>query len=204
MKLIIWYLKRLFGPTFARLYKVLMSDSLRLGRNVFVDMHTEFCGQNFINDNARLISTRIGKYSYVSPNTIIIDTEIGHYCSIGPNCIIGTGKHPLDELSTSPFIYNQRLFSGRNKEDFARVEIGHDVWIGANVTILGGLKIGNGAVIGANSLVTKDIEPYGIAFGSPACVKKYRFKSDKIERLSQQKWWELPPEEARKVFDGFE
>ena len=204
MKLMIWYLRRIFGPMLTRSYQIVRSDRLRLGRNVFVDMHTEFCGHNFINDNARLISARLGKYSYVSPNTIIIDAEIGNYCSIGPNCIIGTGKHPLNELSTSPYVYNPRLFLGRNKEDFARVEIGHDVWIGANVTILGGLKIGDGAVIGANSLVTKDIEPYGIAFGSPARVKKYRLQLEKIERLSQLKWWELAPEEAKKVFDEFE
>lgn len=194
----------MFGPALARVYQIVKSENLRLGRNVFIDKHTKLCGQNFINDNARVISTKLGRYSYISPNSIIIRANVGNYCSIGPNCIIGTGKHPLDECSTSPFVYNQKLFSGRNKNDFDEVEIGHDVWIGANVTIIGGVKIGNGAVIGANSLITRDIEPYAIAFGSPAIVQRYRFKLEKIEKLTERKWWELRPDEARKFFDEFE
>jgi tetrahydrodipicolinate N-succinyltransferase len=77
--------------------------------------------------------------------------------------------------------------------------IGNDVWLGAKVNIIRGVKIGDGAVIGANSLVLHDIPPYAIAVGSPARVIKYRFDESVIEELIKIKWWEWDIETIREA-----
>jgi serine acetyltransferase len=69
------------------------------------------------------------------------------------------------------------------------VEIGNDVWLGDNVTILSGIKIGDGAIIGANSLIIKDIEPYSINVGSPSKIVRYRFEKEIIDDLLFVQWW---------------
>ena len=98
--------------------------------------------------------------------------------------------------------------------DNRSVEIGNDVWIGANVIILPGVKIGDGAVLAAGAVVTKDVEPYAIVGGVPAKVSRYRFDQEMIEAFLRIKWWEwsvekieenielfYQPEEFYKVFD---
>ena len=71
------------------------------------------------------------------------------------------------------------------------VNIGNDVWFGENVTVMSGIKIGDGAVIAANSTVVKDVEPYSISGGHPAKHIKYRFSEDVIKRLLEIKWWDI-------------
>lgn len=78
------------------------------------------------------------------------------------------------------------------------IEIGNDVWIGANVTILRGVHIGDGAVIGANTLVNKDIPPYAIVVGCPARVIKYRFEETVIQKLLNLKWWNWTDEKIQR------
>ena len=70
------------------------------------------------------------------------------------------------------------------------------MWIGFGVTILGGVTIGDGAVIGARALVVKDVPPYAIVGGTPAKVIRYRFKPEEIEKLLESEWWNLPNEEV--------
>jgi tetrahydrodipicolinate N-succinyltransferase len=74
---------------------------------------------------------------------------------------------------------------------FLTVTIGNDVWTGHNVNILSGINVGDGAVIAAGSVVTKDVPPYAIVAGVPATIKRYRFSEKIIERLLSNKWWEL-------------
>jgi chloramphenicol O-acetyltransferase type B len=69
-------------------------------------------------------------------------------------------------------------------------EIGHDVWIGAEAMILPGIKVGHGSVIGARSVVTKDVQPYSIIAGNPAKIIRMRFKDDQIKKLLELKWWD--------------
>ena len=77
--------------------------------------------------------------------------------------------------------------------------VGNDVWIGQNVTILPGVHIGDGAIIGANSVVAKDVPPYSVVVGNPAEVKKYRFDEDTREFLLKLKWWDKDVEIIRKL-----
>ncbi|MDP4093170.1 MAG: CatB-related O-acetyltransferase [Bacillota bacterium] len=133
-----------------------------------------------------------GRNSYhlsgmLSPNTII-----GRYCSLSHNVSIGSTNHNMRYLSTGILTVDMsELTDNYVSEEYTIV--GCDVWMGVNVTVLAGNHIGHGAVIGANSVVTKDIPPYAVAVGTPARVIKYRFEEDVIKELLQLEWWKLEP-----------
>lgn len=147
----------------------------------------------------------IGKCTYISRNSDINYTIIGRFCSIGPNFNCGLGIHPTNGISTAPCFYstkkqNGMTFSSVDKaEELKYVHIGNDVFIGANVTILSDLKIGDGAIIAAGAVVTKDVPPYAIVGGVPAKIIKYRFDSDTIRRFLQVKWWNFDDDKLKLV-----
>jgi virginiamycin A acetyltransferase len=153
----------------------------------------------------RISDSIISDYTYVSGNAKISMTEIGKFCSIGPNLLCGWGVHPTNGITTSPMFYstlkqNGFSISTNNKcIERKKIEIGNDVFIGANVTILDGIKIGNGAIIGAGAIVSKDIPPYAIAIGSPISVIKYRFTDLQIEALNKIKWWDFNDNDLKDV-----
>ena len=147
----------------------------------------------------------LGRRTYIAENSKITnkDTVVGKYCSIAGLCQIGLGKKHLDYLTTSGFIYteqDERLFGNLKipKDKVVPsipskpVKIGNDVWIGLRVCIMDGITIGDGAVIGANSVVTHDVPPYAVVAGAPARVIKYRFTPEIIEKLLNLKWWDYP------------
>ncbi|WP_152184256.1 CatB-related O-acetyltransferase [Sulfurimonas indica] len=153
-----------------------LDDNVVIGEMTTIDMHT-----------------RIKAYTYIGRNCNITKSQIGRYCSIANNVSIGQGEHDLTKISTSSLFYD-------NAYDMLTIKecvIENDVWIGTDSVILRGVKVGNGAVIGANSVVTKDIPPYAIAVGSPARVIRYRFPEDKIQQLIKSKWWQLNLGEAK-------
>ena len=142
-------------------------------------------------------------------------TSIGRYCSISHGVNIGLPGHAADFLSTSTlFKYNNRseefflpYISKRNKTWETEMKkkniekwkkplpiIENDVWIGYGVTILNGVKIGNGAIIAANAVVTKDVLPYTIVAGNPARFIRTRFTQEIIEELIDMEWWEYNPD----------
>ena len=142
----------------------------------------------------------IGRHSYIGYNSEIHSCDIGAFCSIANGLIVGGAKHPLDWVSTSPVFYDVGGGTGSHLgnhkiEPLKRTSIGNDVWIGSRVIIMQGLKIGTGAVIGAGSVVTKDVPPYAIVAGCPARIIKYRFDADTIRLLLDSRWWELSDEE---------
>lgn len=137
----------------------------------------------------------MGKYSYANENTNITDTDIGAFTSIGASCQIGGGMHPTEYVSTSPvFLGNKNCFktnfSNVMFETSRRVSIGNDVWIGFGCYIKAGVTIGSGAIIGAHSVVTHDIEPYTIVAGTPARPIRKRFSDDIISKLEKMQWWD--------------
>lgn len=158
---------------------------------------------------SHISESSIGDYSYIAMNSYISMTKIGKFCSIGPNLVCGWGIHPINGISTAPMFYstmkqNGMTFSSVNKvEERKEINIGNDVFIGANVTILDGVTIGDGAVIGAGAVVSKDIPPYAVAVGCPIEIVKYRFDSDKIEKLHRIKWWEFDDEKLKEVEQYF-
>lgn len=137
----------------------------------------------------------IDKYTYGEP--LILDwthkykLEIGKFCSIAGNVqIILDGNHRSDWVSMYPFYLiqgvTQREGHPLGKGD---MKIGHDVWIGRGAIILPGVSIGNGAVVGAGSVVTKNVEAYSITAGNPARHIRYRFTYEQIEKLEKIQWW---------------
>lgn len=80
-------------------------------------------------------------------------------------------------------------YPGYEKKHSGPIEIGHDVWIGASVVLRGGIRIGTGSVIGANTVVTKDVSPYSVVAGNPGSVVKMRFQENLVERLLNSAWW---------------
>lgn len=149
----------------------------------------------------------LGKYNLVNKNTLIRSANTGNYVSIGPNCQIGMPEHPTDHMSTSPFIYNKyrSIIELYSWSEFQKAPIiGNDVWIGGNTIILQGVKIGNGAIVAAGAVVTKDVEPYSIVGGVPAKLIKKRYDEETIHYLLDLKWWDMPIKELRKYKYLFE
>ncbi len=146
----------------------------------------------------------IGEHTYGKPRVLSwgegATLKIGKYCSISSGVTIFLGsEHRVDWVSTYPFSYlwpEARSIKGHpaTKGD---VVIGNDVWIGYEVTILSGVYIGDGAVIGACSLVVDNIPPYAIAAGNPARIVRYRFDEETIEKLLKIKWWDWPDQKVR-------
>lgn len=145
-----------------------------------------------------LIETEVGDYSYVVNDCDAIYSRIGKFCSIASHVRINPGDHPMWRVSQSHFTYRaSAYFLGEQDEaeffDWRRaraVSIGNDVWIGHGVVVLAGRAIGDGAVVAAGAVVTKDIPSYSIAAGVPAAVKKQRFPSDIARRLERLAWWD--------------
>ena len=146
-------------------------------------------------------SVFIGAHSYMNPSGYIRENVfIGRYCSIGRRVTIGAGMHHVTGLSSSPkakgvksSAYNndQKTYLKIQDKTFETTVIENDVWIGDGVVIMPGVKIGMGSIVGANSVVTKDIEPYSVVVGIPAKHIKFRFPVEIANKLIASKWIEL-------------
>lgn len=146
---------------------------------------------------------KVGKYTYGTPIILIFnvakfsDLEVGAFTSIALNTtIILDGEHRKEYVSTYPF---DAIFLGKYKAVFSKgpVKIGNDVWIGEGALILSGVTIGDGAVIGARTVVRGDVPPYSIVLGNPAKVVGYRFEKKDIDRLLKVKWWDWDIEKIK-------
>lgn len=142
-----------------------------------------------------------GDYSYANTGTSIASGTVGRYCSIGQYCQIGMHDHPAKYASTSPKLYGERnIFGGvPNWRDFpCPPKIGNDVWIGSHVTVLQGISIGDGAIIAAGAVVTRDVEPFTVVGGVPAKYIKDRFSLRQKDLLARWKWWDLEQKDLKK------
>lgn len=146
--------------------------------------------------------------SYVS-SARISNAKIGRYCSIGFESIIGLGTHPSTYLSTHPAFYSAAKQSGisfvteSSYSEYQSIDIGNDVWIGARAIVLGGVSIGDGAIVAAGAVVTKDVPPYAIVGGVPARLLRYRFSEEVIEELLDWKWWNSSVDSIRCLAQAF-
>ena len=150
-------------------------------------------------DHTSINNSTLGKYSYVSDHTVISHAQIGNFCSISSFCMIGGAGHPVDFASTSPVFLVGRNAMGTHfaeiaYEPYEKIVIGNDVWIGTHCLIKSGVTIGDGAVVGMGSVVTKDIGPYEIWAGNPARLIRKRFSEETAQALQNSRWWELPDE----------
>ena len=157
-------------------------------------------------ENRKYANYKIGEYSYGYPIILTWGTEnesltVGKFCSFADNVtILLGGEHRSDWLTTYPFNALFKEFSSfrGHPKSKGSVEIGNDVWVGCNAIILSGVKIGDGAIVGAGSVVTKDVPAYAIVAGNPAKIIRMRFSDSVIEELLKIKWWDWSFERIRK------
>lgn len=141
----------------------------------------------------------IGAYTYGTPKIYRWDDRtrlsIGKHCSIAKDVsILLGGEHRTDWVSTYPFnrFFPEAEGIAGHPHSKGDVIIGNDVWIGMGATILSGVTIGDGAVIAAHSLVSKDVPPYAIAGGNPARIIRSRFPEEVVRKLLAIAWWDWP------------
>ncbi|WP_277755906.1 CatB-related O-acetyltransferase [Paenibacillus luteus] len=148
----------------------------------------------------------VEKYCYPVPHI----ESVGAFCSVNYTAMIGLHNHPTEQITTHPFIYYpyshlggnelipNDLFTNKDIELLRQDEVtkndkvvlGNDVWIAAGTIILPGIKIGNGAIIAAGAVVTKDVPDYAVVAGVPAKIIKFRFNEKEIQILNKVKWWD--------------
>ena len=183
------------------LYKRITSKHILIGHKARVNIRAKFEGYNKIEKGSVFLG-EIGLLSYIGANCLIVG-KIGRYCSISGGVTFLVLTHPFKEwISTHPCFYslkkqsgitftNEQLFNEspkRNGEKYS-INVGNDVYIGYGATLIGPITIGDGAVIAACSVVTKDVPPYAIVAGNPAKIIRYRFSEEEINRLISLKWW---------------
>ena len=156
--------------------------------------HAKIDSSNKIAENVSLKYCNIGKYNYIARRNSLFNVEVGNYCCFGPDVHIGGMQHSYWWYSMSPMLSNEC----KTPE---KTIIGNDVWIAAGCIIKQGVKIGNGAVVGANSFVNKDVPPFAIVAGSPAKIIKYRFSNDVIKRIEASDYWSYPPQKAKQIIE---
>lgn len=179
-----------------RLYYLINNKKIKLHSTCDIGgLKTRFEGANVVNENSFFVGS-LGYASYLGSNCHIA-ANIGRYCSIASNVRTVDGNHPTNWVSTSPLFYSTSKQCGITyvreelyKEKTDLVEIGNDVWIGEGSLIMGGVHIGDGAVVAAGAVVTKDVPPYAIVGGVPAKLIRYRFDEDTVIKLINFKWWE--------------
>jgi acetyltransferase-like isoleucine patch superfamily enzyme len=160
-------------------------------------------GPLFLNKNSQVgPDADVGKYSGMNESCFIARATMGAFCAIGARTAINPFNHPSDWLSTNEFQYHPNSFDWvdeyndfvrleRTPDMFAHVTVGNDVWTGHNVNVMAGVSIGDGAIIAAGSVVTKDVPSYAMVAGVPASIKRFRFPERTIERLLRLRWWDL-------------
>jgi phosphonate metabolism protein (transferase hexapeptide repeat family) len=159
----------------------------------------------------KLLEVQLGDYSYVVNDSDIAYASIGKFCSIAAMTRINPGNHPMHRASQSHFTYRaSSYFEGEQDElDFFawrrshKVTIGHDVWIGHGAIVLPGRHIGDGVVVAAGAVVTKDAPAYTIVAGNPARVIRPRFPESVAARLQVLAWWDWPHERLRAALPDF-
>lgn len=164
--------------------------------NITVGSYTMY--NDFENDPVLFEKNNVLYHYPVNDDKLVI----GKFCSIacGARFLFNSANHSMHSLSTYPFpLFFEEW--GLDRRDVARcwdnkgdIIVGNDVWIGYEAVILAGVTIGDGAIIGTRSLVTKDVPPYTIVGGVPARPIRKRFSEETIHDLLEIKWWDWPKE----------
>ena len=174
--------------------KVILSGFSRGIQNVV------FEGKNAVPDGCNFSGKiKIGYATTLGYRNLFGGTiSIGKYCQLGFDVALHATNHPISYMTT---YINQNLFQGDLKQlkEENTITIGHDVWIGHGVIIVGNVTIGNGAILAAGSVITKDVAPHTIVAGVPAKEVRKRFSETIIQEIETLQWWDKSEQELEKI-----
>jgi phosphonate metabolism protein (transferase hexapeptide repeat family) len=186
------------------MYQDPVSAGKQLGAQPLIDPTAQVRDSSFgayceVGARTKVAESSFGDYSYVVNDADIIYTTVGRFCSIAAHTRINPGNHPLAKVALSHFTYRSSAY-GMGPDDAAffdwrrsyRAVLGNDVWIGHGAILLPGVKVGNGAAIGAGAVVSRDVPAFAVVVGVPARVVRYRFAPEIIAALERIAWWDWP------------
>ncbi len=188
----------------------------KLGEQPFIDPAAQVKASTLgryteVGARTRLLESELGDYSYIVNDGDMAYTTAGKFCSIAAMTRVNPGNHPMWRASQAHFTYRaSAYFEGEaDEESFFdwrrshRVILGNDVWIGHGAIILPGRRIGDGAVVAAGAIVTKDVPAYAIVAGNPARVIKPRFPEAVAQRLLKLALWDWSHDELHQALPDF-
>jgi len=151
-----------------------------------------------VGEQTRLGDCLLDDYAYVQHFCDLMSADIGKFANIANMVRINPGFHPMERPTLHHFTYRPTMYGMAEEDDAAffewrsrqRVVIGHDTWIGHGAVIMPGVHIGNGAVVGSNSVVTKDVPAYAIVAGASAKLIRQRFPKAIAQALEATAWWD--------------
>ena len=171
----------------------LRSRGIRVGKRVSI-IDSVFEKEAHVAEYASVRHSQIGGLTAIGRFAKVDHANIGKYCAISWDVTVGAISHHIDRLTVNAFPYVPYVgnFVEKREQSYQTTVIKNDVWIGCNAVVLPGITIGNGAIVGAGTVVTKDVPDYAIVAGVPARVIRYRFSEEIIERLLALQWWDWP------------
>lgn len=188
----------------------------RLGEDPFIHDGCQISDSSFgafveIGQGSRVANTVFGDYSYCDRFADIANARIGKFSNIAAFSRIGATDHPLHTASCHHFLYRSDDYwddAKRDPEFFAHRQsrlshIGHDTWIGAGAMVKPEVTLGDGAVVAAGAVVTRDVAPYTIVAGTPAKFLRLRQPPDVAERLMALAWWDWDHARLRETLADF-
>ncbi|MHC4943846.1 MAG: CatB-related O-acetyltransferase [Planctomycetota bacterium] len=175
----------------------------------YMGRHFQFHSRTLRKIFSKYHKVDVGMYSHGGcfiPKALPPGTKVGRYSSIAVSATAQSENHPMNLKSSHAFFFNPALgFTGADIVPHTHLTVGNDVWLGTNAIILPSCsEIGHGAVVGAGSVVNKNIPPYAIVVGNPARVVRYRFAPEIIEELLESRWWDKTIEELQPDFESFQ
>lgn len=161
-----------------------------------------------IESGTSFVDSKIGRHSFCGYDCDVYRAHIGAFTSIANGVVLGGARHPMEWVGMSPVFYAGRdsvkaKFSEHLLAEPPEVDIGNDVWIGRSAIVLGGVTIGDGAVVGAGSVVTKSVPSYAIVAGNPARIIRYRFEDKIIRELETIEWWHFTESRLKDLGECF-
>ncbi len=191
------YSESVFSPLLLSLYRWRFARPLiqKLCKRIEIDLMFSGSWRRIL---SQYYGVEIGNYTYgaaLKPGLLPPGTKVGRYCSVGKELIVRRRNHPMASISMHPAFYNHKIGLVEHDTIPGNLDnplcIGHDVWIGDRVIILSGCKsIGNGAVVAAGSVVTRDVPAYSVVGGVPARQMRMRFDDVKINEIEASAWWD--------------
>lgn len=175
-----------------------------------MDKQSTLGKHNVLFEDVTVLKSVIGDHTYIQKNSIVSDAEVGKFCSIAMGVSVGLPQHSISMVSSHPAFYLKHTPLAKTYSDqdvfiaSQKTIIGHDVWIGQNSIIMNGLRVGSGAVIGAGSVVTRDVPPYAVIGGAPARIIKFRFEEKIRHDLLGCMWWDMPEKWLEKNYSLFQ